>query len=140
MIHDTLLQLKTLTATPVTATEAGVTSETRDATTGQAVVEIDKCPQNGLCIEVIASADTGTSSARTQTVTLQGCDTVDGTWVLLTTFPAITYASTGVKRFVKRIGTQYKFLRSVITLANSNGTMSRFYQIYVVPSEVDKET
>lgn len=137
-VKDELLKLKTVTATPVTATEAGVASETRDGTTGQACVRIDKCPPEGISIEVIASADTGSSNDRTQTVTIQGCDTVDGTYYLVCTFPTITYADITAKRFVRNIATQYAFLRSVITLANANGTMSRFYEISIGAKMLDK--
>lgn len=137
-IKDDLLKLKTVTATPVTATEAGVTSLTRDGTTGQACIQIDKSPREGISIEVIASADTGTSNDRTQTVTIQGADTVDGTYYLVATFPTITYADLTAKRFVRNIATQYKFLRSVITLVNSNGTMSRFYEINATIGLMDK--
>jgi hypothetical protein len=139
-MFDELLQIKTLTATPVTTTEAAMASETRDATTGQACVDISKCPQGGMSIVVIASADTGTSSDRTQTVRIYGCDTVDGTYVLLLTFPTLTYADTTAKRLVMNLATQYKYLTNTITLANSNGTMSRFYQIYIGIGEMDKMT
>jgi len=140
-IKDDLLKLKTVTATPTTATEAGVTSLTRDGTTGQVVVEIDKCPEGGIPIEVIASADTGTSNDKTHTVTIEGSDTLAFTTKsVCATFPSTTYAGTAAIRMVRRIATQYKYIRSVITLTGSNGTMSRFYEINVGVGLLDKES
>lgn len=140
-IKDDLLKLKTVTATPTTATEAGVTSLTRDGTTGQVVVEIDKCPEGGIPIEVIASADTGTSNDKTHTVTIEGSDALAFTTKsVCATFPSTTYASTAAVRMVRRIATQYKYIRSVITLTGSNGTMSRFYEINVGVGLIDKES
>jgi len=138
-VKDDLLKLKTVTATPVTATEAGWTTLTRDATTGQIVVQIDKCPVGGIPIEVIASADTGTSNDRVQVVTIEASDTLASGYTVVATFPSITYADTAAKRFVRRIAVQKKYIRSVITLTNANGTMSRFYEISVGVGLIDKE-
>lgn len=138
-IKDDLLKLKTVTATPVTATENGWTTLTRDGTTGQIVIQVDKCPLGGIPIEVKASADTGTSNDKQHVVTIEASDTLASGYIVVATFPDITYADTAAKRFVRRIATQKKYIRSVITLTGSNGTFSRFYEISVGVGMLDKD-
>ncbi|MFA5377192.1 MAG: hypothetical protein WC455_15690 [Dehalococcoidia bacterium] len=141
MILDDLLKIRDGGSSPrVTATEAGSVTLTRDATTGKVVVEIDKMPAEGLPIVVIADADTGTSSDKSVVVTIEAADELafDTTQVTVATFPAITYADTTVKKYVRRVATQKKYLRSVITLSGSNGTFSRDFQIFVATGEIDE--
>jgi len=129
-VKDDLLKLK-IAAAAVTSTDAGWTTKSRDATTGKIVVEIDKCPAGGIPIEVIAAADTGTSSDKTMIVTIEASDELATEWLVVATFPTITYADTAALRFVRNISTQLKYLRSVITVAGSNGTISRIFEIHV---------
>ena len=129
-VKDDLLKLK-IAAAAVTSTDAGWTTKSRDATTGKVVVEIDKCPAGGIPIEVIAAADTGTSSDKTMIVTIEASDELATEWLVVATFPTITYADTAALRFVRNISTQLKYLRSVITVAGSNGTISRIFEIHV---------
>ena len=129
-VKDDLLKLK-IAAAAVTSTDAGWTTKTRDTTTGKVVVQIDKCPLGGIPIEVIAAADTGTSNDKTMIVTIQASDELATEWLVVATFPTITYADTATLRFVRRIATQLKYLRSVITVAGSNGTISRIFEIHV---------
>lgn len=143
MIKDDLLKLKTVTATPVTATEAGWTTLTRDATTGQIVVQIDKCPEGGIPIEVIATADTGTAAGGgTHVVTIEASDTLASGYITVATFPTITQvaAKQVATRMVRRVATQKKYLRSVITRAAAgDGTISRFYEIAVGVGQIDDD-
>jgi len=129
-VKDDLLKLK-IAAAAVTSTDAGWTTKSRDSTTGKVVVEIDKCPAGGIPIEVIAAADTGTSSDKTMIVTIEASDELATEWLVVATFPTITYADTAALRFVRNISTQLKYLRSVITVAGSNGTISRIFEIHV---------
>ncbi len=143
MIHDDLLKLKT-SITAVTATEAGWTTLTRDATTGQVVVQIDKCPAEGIPIEVIATADTGTTGGGgTHVVTIEASDTLASGYIVVATFPTITQADASHKaaiRMVRRIATQKKYLRSVITRAAAgDSSISRYYTINVGVGLVDDD-
>ena len=138
MVLDELLVLRDGGTTPeVTATEAGSILLARDSVTGKAVIQINKMPLEGLPIIVVAAADTGTSLDRVQVVTIEGSDTLDSGYIVINTFPSITFADKTVKKFIRRVATQFKYIRSVITLTNANGTMSRIYQIYVGTGEVD---
>jgi len=137
-VKDDLLKLK-IAAAAVTSTDAGWTTLTRDSTTGKIVVQIDKCPMGGIPIEVIAAADTGTSTNKTMLVTIEASDELASEWITVATFPSITYATTTAVRFVRRVATQLKYLRSVITVAGDNGTISRIFEIHVGIGLVDDD-
>ena len=140
MIHDDLLKLKSGgTAPAVTATAAGLTTLTRVTTTGKACVQIDKMPARGLPIEVIAAADTGTSTDKTIVVTIEASATVDGTYIVVATFPTLTHGFS-VTRMVRNVATQKSFLRSVETVAGSNGTISSVIEILVSIGDIDKDS
>ena len=137
-VKDDLLKLK-IDGAAVTATDAGWTTLTRDSTTGKIVVQIDKCPAEGIPIEVLATADTGTSSDKTMIVTIEASDELASEWIVVATFPTISYATTAAVRFVRRIATQLKYLRCVITVAGSDGTISRYFEITVGIGLVDDD-
>ncbi len=143
MIKDDLLKLKT-SITAVTATEAGWTTLTRDGTTGQVVIQIDKCPLEGIPIEVIATADTGTAGGGgTHVVTIEASDTLASGYITVATFPTITQvlAKQVAIRMVRRIATQKKYIRSVITRAAAgDSSISRFYQINAILGEMDNDS
>ena len=138
MIKDNLLLLKTA-ITAVTSTESGWTTESRDPTTGQKVIQVNKCPLGGIPIEVIAAADTGTSNDKTMVVTIEASDTLGSSYIVVATFPTITYADVSAVRLVRNIATQKKYLRSVITVSGSNGTISRLFEIAVGIGQVDDD-
>ena len=137
-VKDDLLKLK-IAAAAVTSTDAGWTTKTRDSTTGKVVVQIDKCPLGGVPIEVIAAADTGTSNDKTMIVTIEASDELATEWLVVATFPIILFSDTATLRFVRNIATQLKYLRSVITVAGSNGTISRIFEIHVGVGLVDDD-
>ena len=137
-VKDALLLLKADGAA-VTATDAGWTTLTKDATTGKIVVQIDKCPMGGIPIEVLATADTGTSSDKTMIVTIEASDELASEWIVVATFPTISYDDTAAVRFVRRVATQRKYLRSVITVAGSDGTISRYFTITAGIGQVDDD-
>ena len=116
----------------VTATEAGLGSTTRDATTGQAVIDISKTGYAGVPIFVVTDLDTGTSNDKTVVCTIQASDLADfGSGVeVVATFPVVTHGDAGIA-MVRRIHTQKKYIRSVLTLAGSNGTFSVDFKIFV---------
>lgn len=136
MAYDELMRLREGGSSPrVTATEAGATSTTRDATTGKVIVDIGAggTPHEGLAVDAIADADTGTSTDKTLTLTIEACDsaTFASGEVTVATFTAQSYSDTAAKFMRRRIHTDKRYLRSVITAAGSNGTISREYKIYV---------
>ncbi len=142
-VKDDLLKLKTA-ITAVTATEAGWTTETRDATTGQIVIQVNKCPEGGIPIEVIATADTGTlAGGGTHVVTIEASDTLASGYIVVATFPTITQATAAKQaavRMVRRVATQKKYLRSVITRAtDGDSSISRLYAINVGVGLVDDD-
>lgn len=131
MILDDLLKLRDGGASPrVTATESGLTSTTRDATTGQACIDVSKMPAQGMPIVVINDADTGTSNDKTAIVTIEACDTVDGSYQEIKKFPTISHGAAAGK-MVRTVATQKKYIRSVITVAGSNGTISIDFGIFI---------
>ena len=139
MILDDLLKLRAGGSSPsVTATEAGATSLTRDGTTGKVVIQINKMPAEGLPIIVLAAADAGTSTDKSLTVTIEASDTLASGYAQVASFTAQTFADTTVKKMVRRVATQKTYLRSVITAAGANGTISRDYEIYIGIGEVDE--
>lgn len=137
-MYDALLAMREGGSSPaVTATEAGSTSLTRDATTGKVVVQIDKLAAQGLAVVVTNAADGGTSTDKTLTVTIEESDVLGSGWATITTFPAISHGA-AANRMVRRISSQKKYLRSVITAAGANGTISVDVQVHVGTSEMEE--
>jgi hypothetical protein len=131
MILDDLLKPRDGGSSPaVTATEPGATSLTPDATTGKVVVQVDKMPAEGLPIVVVNAADTGTSTDKTAVVTIEASDTLDSGYAVVATFPTYSHGCAAGKS-VRRVSTQKKYIRSVITVAGSNGTISIDFGIFV---------
>jgi len=142
MVLDDLLKLKTA-ITAVAATEAGWTTLTRDGTTGQVVVDISKCPMEGIPIEVIYTIDTGTENGNgTMIVTIQASDTLATGYITVATFPTITQATAmrPAGRMVRRIATQKKYIRSVITVSAGTGAPSRLFSIHAGIGMVDDDS
>ena len=134
MLIDELVMLRGDGSSPrVDATEDGSTSLTRDAGTGKAVVQINKTPKKGIPIVVVHDADTNspTSNDREIVVTIEAADELDFnvTDELVATFPAVTFgASAGL--MVRRIHTDKKYIRSVLTASGSNNTISVDFLIF----------
>lgn len=140
MLIDELGLLRADGSAPsVTATEAGATSLTRDATTGKAVVEIKKTGKDGIPVAVIAAADGGTSNDKSAVVTIEAANELafNVTNEVVATFPAQTYADTTEKFMVRRVHTQKRYLRSVITVSGSNGTFSRDYTVFITTGQMN---
>jgi len=131
MAQDALLVPRGGGSSPrVTATEAGSTSLTRDATTGQVVVAIDKLPIKGMTVVVANDADTGTSIDKSVVVTIEESDALGSGWATALTFPAVAHgASANVMK--RASASQKKYLRSVCTLSGVNGTYSVEFKIYL---------
>ena len=137
-MFDENLKLRDDGSSPrVTATEAGSTSLTRDATTGKAVIQINKMPKNGLPIVVINDADTGTSTDKTLTVTIEASDTLGSGYAEVVKFPAVSHGA-AAGRMIRRLATQKKYLRSVITAAGSNGTISIDFKVLIGDDAVEE--
>jgi hypothetical protein len=133
MILDDLLKLRDGGSSPaVSATESGSVSLTRDATTGKVVVDVSKMPAEGLPIVVTNVADTGTSTDKTAIVTIEAADELafDTTNEVVATFPTYTHGCSAGKA-VRRVATQKKYLRSVVTVAGSNGTIGIDFSIFI---------
>ena len=133
MIIDSLGMLRADGSSPrVGDTEAGSVSLTRDATTGKVVLDIRKTPQRGLPIVVLTDDDTGTSTDKTLTVTIEAADELafNVTNEVVATFPAVSHGAKATL-MVRRVHTQKRFLRSVITLAGTTGTIAVDFLIFI---------
>lgn len=116
----------------VTATEAGSVSLTRDATTGKVVIDIRKTGKDGIPIVAITGDDGGTSTDKTLTLTIEAANELafDTTDEVVATFPAVTHGDTGTL-MIRRVHTQKRYIRSVITAAGSDGTISVNFIIFI---------
>lgn len=132
MIMDELGILRGDGSAPgVTATEAGATSLTRNATTGQAVLDIRKTGVDGLPVVAITGDDGGTSTDKTATLTIEGASDLAFTSPeVLATFPAVTHGDEGTL-MVRRIHTQLQYIRTVVTVAGSDGTISVDFLVFI---------
>ncbi len=103
------------TGTGVEATEAGSVSLIRDAASGRAVLDIRKTALKGLPVVVITRRIT--TGDRSFVVTIEAADELafTATREVVATFPAVV-ASSAETLMVRRVHTQRRFLRSVITL------------------------
>ena len=116
----------------ISDTEAGVVDATdRDATTGQIVLDIKKTGKNGIPVVVITDpALVAATYDRQFVVTIQASDSLSD-WTLGThmdvvaTFPATSATiADAIVTMVRRVHTQKRYLRSVITrsVTGTNGT------------------
>ena len=122
MIIDQLGLLRADGSSPiVSVTEDGSVILTKDATTGKRVLDIRKTGQAGLPVVVITKRDTGTSGDKVLTVTIEASDTLASGYEIVATFPGIAW-NTADALMVRRVHTQKKYLRSVITLTGTTGT------------------
>jgi len=117
MLIDALGMLRaggTTAAGAIEATEDGHDSKTRLAATGQAVIQIDKTAKKGLPIVAVYDAD-GINN-RSAVLTIEACDleNFSSGVEVVATFPAV--AATGKDVMIRRIHTQKKYIRSVITI------------------------
>ncbi len=109
----------------INAAEDGYTSMTRDATTGRAVIKVDKTAKKGIPICVITKPVGGCD--RTFNVVIEAADaenfsgTVDN---MVAVFPACGLEASGSEFFVRRIHTQKKYIRTRIycEAAGTTGT------------------
>lgn len=127
MILDNLGLLRGDGSSPtITTTEAGYTSTTRHGTTGRAVVPVYKTGYAGIPVCVLYNMTDGGDHTRAFRVTVEACDLenfASGEEVAAT-FPIVTVAA-GKVFHVRRVHTQKKYLRSVITCttAGDAGTL-----------------
>jgi len=96
-------------------TEAGVVDATdRAAVTGQIVLDIKKTGKNGIPVVVIT--DTEEAGDRDFQVTIEADDDLNfGTAEVVATFPEFAPDDTESKLMVRRIHTDKRYIRSVIT-------------------------
>ena len=133
MILDANLRLRDGGTTVLVAnTEAGTTTTlSRVATTGQSVIDIRKTPVlRGLAIVVVNTAGVYTTTGDTFVVTIQaaidGDEDFAGTLETIATFPS--FPETGATKviaaniMVRRIHTQKRYLRSVLTASAALAT------------------
>lgn len=139
MILDYLGMLRGDGSSPaVTATEAGATSLTRDATTGKVVVPIYKTGKNGIPVCAVTGDDGGTSTDKTLVLTIEADDAVAfSSPEVVATFPTVTHGDTGTL-MVRRVHTQKRYLRSVITAAGSDGTISVDFLVFITHGLMNK--
>jgi hypothetical protein len=109
----------------ITATESGATSLSADATTGKRVIPINKTGRCGIPVAMVYTASN--TSGRTWTVTIEACDAANfgnGVVDTVATFPAVT--ADGSDIMIRRIHTQKKYIRSVITGTGGTGSFNAF--------------
>lgn len=129
MVLDQLLRLRNGGSAPAIDSktgEAGVTlADGRVATTGQAVVEINKTPIRGLAAVAVNDAVTATGTgAGTLTLTIEASDDPNFAEVdTVAVFPAITKDSEP-NVVVRRFNTNKKYVRSVVI---ADGSTSENY-------------
>lgn len=115
MIVDQLGLLRGDGSSPsITATEAGSTSLIRDTATGKVVIGVYKTAQRGLPVVVISRLASIVN--RSFVVTLEASETLFGSPEVVATFPAKN--ANGDDLMVRRVHTQKKYLRSVITVTD----------------------
>ena len=140
MLIDALNMLRADGTSPrVTSTEAGATSVTRVAETGQAVIDVRKLGLKGVPIVVITDDDTSDCHSEDdgQTVTIEASDTVGFTASeVVATFPKVLAQANGTT-MIRRVHTQKQYLRSVIT--TSSGTPSVDFLIFISNGQLAKD-
>ena len=87
---------------------------------------------NGIPVVVITDDDTGTSTDKTLVVTIEAANELafNVTQEVVATFPAVTHGDVGTL-MIRRVHTQKRYLRSVVTAAGSNGTISADVLIFI---------
>lgn len=122
MLIDNLGLLRADGSSPrVATTEAGSILLTKDSTTGKRVIDISKTGLRGIPIVVVTDDDTGDCCTGTDwlIVTIEASDTLIFTSKeVVATFPKLTTGANGTL-MVRRVHTQKKYLRSVITESGS---------------------
>ena len=109
----------------ITATETGATALDADASTGKRVIPVNKTGRCGIPVAMVYTASN--TSGMTWTVTIEACDAVNfgnGVVDTVATFPAVT--ADGSDIMIRRIHTQKKYIRSVITGAGGTGSFDAF--------------
>jgi len=101
-------------APAIESTEAGSTSLTRDTASGKVVLDIRKTPMKGLPV-VVMSKLTGITN-RSFVVTIEASAALDSGWGVVATYPAVN--ADGQAFMVRRVHTQLRYLRSVITVTD----------------------
>lgn len=124
MIIDQLGMLRADGSSPrVAATEAGATSLVRDSATGKVVIGVFKTGYAGLPIVALTDDATGTGSTAKAVVTIEASDVLAfSTPEVVATYPAITGNVSKATLMVRRVHTQKKYLRSVITCSGIDAT------------------
>jgi len=109
----------------ITATETGATALDADATTGKRVIPVNKTGRCGIPVAMVYTASN--TSGMTWTVTIEACDAVNfgnGVVDTVATFPAVI--ADGSDIMIRRIHTQKKYIRSVITGTGGTGSFDAF--------------
>lgn len=109
----------------ITATEAGADTLAANATTGKRVIPVNKTGRCGIPVAMVYTASN--TSGRTWTVTIEACDAVNfgnGVVDVVAAFPAVV--ADGSDIMIRRIHTQKKYIRSVITGIDGTGSFDAF--------------
>lgn len=140
MIMDELGLLRGDGSSPeVSATEAGATSLTRDATTGKVVLDVRKTGKDGLPIVAITGDDSGTSTDKTAVLTIEASSDLAFTSPeVVATFPTVTHGDNGTL-MVRRVHTQLQYLRTVVTVAGSDGTIGVDFLVFIGAKDLMNE-
>lgn len=90
---------------------------TTTATPG--ALDVGKTASQGVDVLVAVTAVAGSTTGGTLVVTVEECDTTNGTWIANTTFPTITNAA--ASRQIRRVQSNKRYLRMPLTVGTGTG-------------------
>jgi len=122
----------------ISTTEAGYNSLTRHAGTGRAVIPVYKTGKNGIPV-VGLFKPSGVTLDRGFVVTIEACDAVAfaSDVDVVATFPVTDVTSPVAATMIRRVHTQKRYLRSVITCTVAGSTGTADFLIFVTEGLMD---
>lgn len=103
MFDSTLLFLSAATVTTTSASPASL--------------DVGKTPADGAVVEIAVVGMAGSATGRTLDFTVEECDTTDGTFVTVSTFPQITTSG----RWTRVVQSKRRYLRLPVTAGAGTG-------------------
>lgn len=83
-------------------------------------IDVGKTPADGIDVQVCVTALSGSATGLTLDFTVEECDTTNGTWVVVNTFPQFT----GTGRTTRRVQSKRRYLRMPYTAGAATGLSS----------------
>lgn len=82
-------------------------------------LDVGKTPADGIGIEVCVTAVAGSTTGGTLVVSVEECDTTNGTWTVVGSLPPITNAA--ASRVYRRMQSKRRYLRMPLTVGTGTG-------------------